>query len=300
MMNDYLKISSPGRQLGLYIFLLLAGWLLALVISVPVVIATGGLSGGANGIGFDHPGSVALLKFLQAISTVAIFLVPAWVFSFYVFRDRPFYRLGFRKPSGISFYVLAVALLLLSFPLDGWLGQLNRSISLPLWMIDREKEADQQIIAFLKTGTTMGVLVNVFVIALLPAICEEACFRGALQPILIRLFKRPWAGIVVTAIFFSAFHMQFQGFLPRMLLGLLLGAVYWYSGSLLVAIVAHFFTNAVQVVAVAYYPKYMTEDPSVPFYWAMISMIMVIAILAIMRGRSETKLSGNVHAKEFQ
>jgi membrane protease YdiL (CAAX protease family) len=298
-MNDNLKISSPRRQLGLYIFLLLAGWLLALAISLPVVIAAGGLKDGGAGINFDHPGSIALLKFLQAISTVAIFLVPAWLFSFYVFRDRPFYHLGFRQPPGISFYILAIALLLLSFPLDAWLGQLNRSISLPLWMIDREKEANRQIIAFLKTGSTMGVLVNVFVIALLPAICEEACFRGALQPILIRLFRSPFAGILVTAIFFSAFHMQFQGFLPRLLLGLLLGAAYWYSGSLLVAIVAHFFTNAVQVVAVAYYPKYMTEDPSVPFYWAIISMIIVITILANMRGRSETNIPGNVDAKEF-
>jgi membrane protease YdiL (CAAX protease family) len=298
-MNDNLKISSPRRQLGLYIFLLLAGWLLALAISLPVVIAAGGLKDGGAGINFDHPGSIALLKFLQAISTVAIFLVPAWLFSFYVFRDRPFYHLGFRQPPGISFYILAIALLLLSFPLDAWLGQLNRSISLPLWMIDREKDANRQIIAFLKTGSTMGVLVNVFVIALLPAICEEACFRGALQPILIRLFRSPFAGILVTAIFFSAFHMQFQGFLPRLLLGLLLGAAYWYSGSLLVAIVAHFFTNAVQVVAVAYYPKYMTEDPSVPFYWAIISMIIVITILANMRGRSETNIPGNVDAKEF-
>jgi uncharacterized protein len=299
-MNDYLRISSPRRQLGLYILLLLAGWLLAFVISVPILVAAGGFRGAGAEIGIDHPGSIALLKFLQAISTLAIFLVPAWLFSFYVFRDRPFYHLGFRKPSRISFYVLAVALLLLSFPLDGWLAQLNRSISLPLWMIDREKEADRQIVAFLKTGSTMGVLVNVFIIALLPAICEEACFRGALQPILIRLFKRPWAGIVLTAIFFSAFHMQFQGFLPRMLLGLLLGAAYWYSGSLLVSVVAHFFTNAVQVIAVVYYPKYMTEDPSVPFYWALFSLIIVVALLSIMRGQSETNHPMDVDAKEFQ
>jgi uncharacterized protein len=298
-MNDYLGISSPRRQLGLYIFLLVAGWVLAFVISVSILLAAGGLKGAGAGIGLDHPGSIALLKFLQCVSTVAIFLVPAWLFSLYVFRDRPFYHLGFRKESRISFYLLAVVLLLLSFPLAGWLGQLNRGIALPGWMIDREKTADQQIIAFLKTSSTMGVLVNVFVIALLPAICEEACFRGALQPILIRLFRSPFAGILVTAIFFSAFHMQFQGFLPRLLLGLLLGAAYWYSGSLLVAIVAHFFTNAVQVVAVAYYPKYMTEDPSVPFYWAIISMIIVITILANMRGRSETNIPGNVDAKEF-
>jgi membrane protease YdiL (CAAX protease family) len=298
-MNDYLGISSPRRQLGLYIFLLVAGLVLAFVISVSILLAAGGLKGAGAGIGLDHPGSIALLKFLQCVSTVAIFLVPAWLFSFYVFRDRPFYHLGFRKASGISFYLLAVLLLLLSFPLDGWLSQLNRGIALPAWMIDREKAADQQIIAFLKTSSTMGVLVNLFVIALLPAICEEACFRGALQPILIRLFKSPWAGIVLTAVVFSAFHLQFQGFLPRMLLGLLLGAAYWYSGSLLVSIVAHFFTNAVQVIAVAFYPKYMMEDPSVPFYWSLISLIIVVALLAVMKRQSKTKYPEDSYAKEF-
>jgi uncharacterized protein len=151
----------------------------------------------------------------------------------------------------------------------------------------------------LKTSSTIGVLVNIFVIALLPAICEEACFRGALQPILIRLFKRPWAGIVLTAVVFSAFHLQFQGFLPRMLLGLLLGAAYWYSGSLLISIVAHFFWNAVQVIAVAFYPKYMTADPTVPFYLAMLSLVIVAALLAVMKRQSKTKYPEDTYAKEF-
>jgi hypothetical protein len=102
-MNDYLGISSPRRQLGLYIFLLVAGLVLAFGISLSILLAAGGFKGAGAGIGLDHPGSIALLKFLQCVSTVAIFLVPAWLFSFYVFRDRPFYHLGFRKASGISF-----------------------------------------------------------------------------------------------------------------------------------------------------------------------------------------------------
>ncbi len=205
--------------------------------------------------------------------------MPAFLYAYFVYGSRPFGHLGFRKASKNEFYLLAIILLLLSMPFDGWLGQVNRAVHLPDWMIHREKEADREIVAFLGTASTLGILINVFLIAILPAICEEACFRGALQPLLIRITRSPLAGILLTAIVFSAFHMQFQGFLTRMFLGILLGAVYWYSGSLWVSIAAHFFTNAIQVVAVSYYPKFVTEDPKVPLSAAMFSMVLVGSIL---------------------
>src|SRR5688572_32690696 len=86
--------------------------------------------------------------------------------------------------------------------------------------------------SFLKVNTTGDLIINIIVIALIPAFCEEMLFRGALQRVVIHLTKNPWAGIIITAIVFSALHMQFQGFLPRMFMGIVLGALYWYSGSL--------------------------------------------------------------------
>ncbi len=91
-------------------------------------------------------------------------------------------------------------------------------------MIDSEKEASKQMQAFLKVKNSSDVIINILLVALLPAICEEVFFRGCLQRILIYAFKSPWTGIIVTAALFSAFHMQFEGFLPRMFLGALLGA----------------------------------------------------------------------------
>jgi len=269
--------------------------MLFFVISAIAVVMAEGTGRIPAGAGLAVPSlSTNLLKLLQAISTVTIFLIPAWLFASYSFRNKPFHRLGFNPATKNSFYILAVALLLLSFPLDGWLGQLNREIPLPAWMIQREQDAGRQIADFLKTGSVSGVLVNLFVIALLPAICEEACFRGALQPILIRIFKSPWGGIIVTAMIFSAFHFQFQGFLTRMLLGILLGAAYWYSGSLWVSITAHFFTNAVQVIAVAWYPGFAATDPTVPVYAALISLVIVAGLLLIMRN-----LSASDHSRDY-
>jgi membrane protease YdiL (CAAX protease family) len=82
--------------------------------------------------------------------------------------------------------------------------------------------------------------------------------------------------------------MQFAGFFPRMFMGTLLGAAYWYSGSLWVSVLAHFFVNGVQVIAVSYYPKMIDEDPFVPVYFALLSLVIVAWLLIVFRRRSTT------------
>jgi hypothetical protein len=287
MLKNYLKISSPWSQLGLFFGLLGGGLVLASIISALILVTRGGITGG-HIPDLSDPRLTGLLKLIQGFSTVLIFGVPALLYAQLTFREHPSSHLGFRKAEKSVFYLLAVALLLFSFPVEGWLGQLNKGLPLSPWMIKMEEDADRQIEIFLRVNTPFDVYINLFLIALLPAVCEEACFRGALQRILIQVFKSPWAGIIVTGIFFSAFHMQFEGFLPRTFLGILLGLIYWYSGSLWVSIVAHFFYNGLQVVAVSFYPKMIHENPSVPTYIALISLVIVVGLLAVMRRRSET------------
>jgi membrane protease YdiL (CAAX protease family) len=267
-MDRRLKIPSPWAQLGLFM-LLLGGFLV--FISVILTYASGGAVGD---------------KWSQALATIGIFGLSAFLFAYMTTWEKPMEFLGFRKASDPVFYGLTVILLLISFPFEGWLGQINKSLPLPEWMITAEKGADAQIAQFLKADSPLGIVINVGLIALLPAIFEEVCFRGALQRVLIQAFKHPWGGIIVTGIFFSAFHFQFQGFLPRTFLGILLGAAYWYSGSLWPAILGHFVVNGAQVVAVSYYPRMLKEDPVVPIYWAIISLVLVVGLLLLMHRRS--------------
>jgi membrane protease YdiL (CAAX protease family) len=56
--------------------------------------------------------------------------------------------------------------------------------------------------------------------AAIPALCEEWLFRGVIQKKLVTTLPKPWMGIVLTAIIFSAIHFQFAGFIPRMFLGI--------------------------------------------------------------------------------
>lgn len=275
IMNQRLKIPSPWAQLGL--FMLLFGGCLVFTGVVLYLI----------------PGSTTNMgKVQQAVSSVGMFGLPAYLYAVMTSGEQPLRFLGFKKAPLSVFYALGVLLLLLSFPFEGWLGQLNRQLPMADWMIRLEKMANEQLSKYLKVETPMDIVVNVIVIAAIPAVFEEVCFRGALQRILIHCFKSPWAGILFTGAFFSAFHMQFAGFLPRMFLGVLLGAAYWYSGSLWVAILGHFVTNATQVIAVSYYPKMMYEDPYVPIYWAMLSLVIVVGLLAILQRRSTASYAG--------
>jgi len=286
-MNSNLKISSSWSQLGLLLALLGAALIFTGLIDKGI-LSISEASASHTVLKAPDPQSVGMMKFIQAISTMSLFLLPAVLFAVFTFRTRRLSALGFHKAEKAVFYGLAVLVMLVAFPLEGWLGELNRNFPLPAWAIDLEKEAEKQISALLKANSFAVVALNVLVIALLPAICEEAFFRGALQRILIGAFRNPWAGIIMTAILFSALHFQFQGFLPRMFLGVVLGALYWYSGSLWVSIAAHFFFNGIQVVAVSLNPDLIKKESPMPVTvtTALISMVLVIALLTLLRKRS--------------
>jgi uncharacterized protein len=282
---------NPWSQLSLFLFLFGGGWILANIAGAGILIAKVGIANAGKAMDLSDPRLSGTLKGVQALTSMIFFGIPAFGYAWRTFRDNPMQQLGFRPTPHILFYLLAILLLVASVPFEGWLGQLNKAIPLPGWMVSSETERDKQIISFLKAGSFAEVLNNIFIIAVLPAIFEEACFRGALQRILIQLFKSAWPGILVTAIVFSAIHIQFQGFLPRMLLGTLLGAIYWYSGSLWVAILGHFFINGIQVVAVTYYPKFVEDNPSVPVYTALISLAIVVGLLYFMHKRSSASFA---------
>ena len=268
-MTGHLRIKSPLSQLGI----------LLAVFSPQLLLLIIGLLIGPGKVATPTADKINMLKWLQAGTSLAFFLLPAFLFAVFTFTGKYFYFLGLKKAEKPNMYILSALCILVAFPFVFWLGELNQQFPLPSWMTNMEKESVKLMEAFLKADNVIGVIINVILIALLPALCEELFFRGALQRILIHLTKNPWAGIIITGFLFSALHLQFQGFLPRMFLGIVLGAMYWYSGSLWTSIIAHFVNNAVQVIAVSYAPKYVAENPTIPIYAALISGLFVFGIL---------------------
>jgi uncharacterized protein len=121
--------------------------------------------------------------------------------------------------------------------------------SVEIWMQDSEKQANQVTEAFLSTSSLITVFSNIVMIAILPALGEELLFRGIVQQLIKKIAGNAHAAIWISAAIFSALHMQFFGFLPRMVLGAMFGYMLEWSGTLWLPIIAHFVNNATAVIA---------------------------------------------------
>lgn len=197
---------------------------------------------------------VAILRYVQVSQQIGLFLVPSVFLAILLRRgNEPFLMMN-RAP-GLFSIILISALVVFIIPVITWTGILNSQMVLPdrlssIESMMREKEGRaSEIMGFLlASGGFSGMCVNLLTLALIPAFAEEFLFRGVFQQLLIKVFRSSHAGIFLTAILFSAVHFQFYGFLPRMILGLLFGYLFLWTGSLWSAILPHFLNNAIPVV----------------------------------------------------
>jgi len=198
--------------------------------------------------------TIMLLKFFQVIQAIGLFIIPALLAGYFFERSSiSYFRLD--HFSTWQVYFAALVLVFAAQPFINWMVTVNEAVRLPEfmrslenWMQDTEAEASRLTDAFMLMPTLGGFLFNMLMIALLPAIGEEFMFRGLLQ----RLF-REWLGsihvaILVSAFLFSAMHLQFYGFLARMMLGIMFGYLLYWSGSIWVPVCAHFINNGAAVI----------------------------------------------------
>lgn len=204
-------------------------------------------------------------KYVQMLSHVGMFVVPALLFAFLVGKNINKYLSVNKKPDMKQVF-LGICLVIASFPFIGFLLEINMKLSLPefmapieRWIYSSEEAAQMLTDKFLSVTTIKGLIINILVIAVLPAFGEEFIFRGALMRTLKQWTNNAHLAVWLSAIIFSAIHIQFLGFLPRLFLGALFGYMVIYSGSLWIAIIAHFVNNAVAVVAFYFYHNNYTN-----------------------------------------
>lgn len=260
MKGAILNHLSPGAKLLFVILLMIVCFitvsLIGIVLAIPFfhvnLFADFSMMGD-----IEDPGKVGLLKYLQIVQSIGLFVVPV-LLAAYFFSPSAWSYFGFeRKPSAVTFFA-ALLIMFAALPFINWLTTLNEAMTLPeswkgleQWMTTMEDQATTITEAFLKTNSIGGLFVNLLLIAIVPAIGEELFFRGMLQRLFGELFKNAHVAIGITALLFSVIHMQFYGFVPRFFLGLILGYLYYFGGSLWVPILAHFVNNG-GAVLVAY------------------------------------------------
>ncbi|MFN4235144.1 MAG: lysostaphin resistance A-like protein [Bacteroidia bacterium] len=201
----------------------------------------------------ELPHVLKAMKFLQLINAIGLFILPSLLFAFLIHKKGNDY-LKWNKGSNLVLFLIVPLLMLASQPLINLSAEINKHLQLPdflkqveIWMQRSENNAEVITKAFL-AGTDLNTyLFNLFLIAIIPAIGEELMFRGIIQRILNEWTKNIHLAIWISAILFSAMHLQFYGFLPRMLMGALFGYIFYWSGSLWIPILAHFINNALAV-----------------------------------------------------
>lgn len=170
---------------------------------------------------------------------------------------------------GVGTRVLGLALLaiLLGLPAIQLVNWLNSLIELPASLQLMEDDQNGLLAAVLQMESPVELMLGLFVAAIVPAVGEELLFRGVLQRQFQLLVGHPHWGIWLTAAVFSAIHLQFAGFFPRMLLGAFLGYAFWWSGSLWLPIILHFFFNGFQVLGAYFNPDLFATAEEFDFGW---------------------------------
>lgn len=198
--------------------------------------------------------SGTFLRAVQTIQSFFIFIIPSLLLALF-FSVNPKQYLYLNQKNDIIVTCCVIVASLAVIPFINWLAYLNQQMTFPeslkgieIWMQESEAKAEQAMETMLQMNTVSALIYNIFLIGLLAALGEELLFRGIIQRVITDASKNIHIGIWVAAFIFSAIHLQFYGFIPRMLLGAYFGYLLWWSKSLWMPILAHFVYNTAAVV----------------------------------------------------
>lgn len=241
---------SPGQKLA--IFLLLTGVCMILgnfASLIPLYLSGKSLHDMAQLMSDSR--NARLIQILQIIGTFFIFFLPSVLFLWIAKPGKELY-LNVHSKTALRQWIMVVSMAFAGLFVTDLLGWVNELIpissGLRRYFMQMEHRYDAQVQAMVRLNTFGDFFFSLFMVALLPAVFEEVFFRGVLQGIFVEMCKKPWIGILITSILFSAIHVSYFGFLPRLFLGAALGMVYYYGRNLYLNILFHFINNATAVV----------------------------------------------------
>ena len=312
MYRQALRESKPSTQLLFTALVILVCGIAVMVLS----IALGWLIYGVSLTEMQNlvqdatnPKSISVLKFYQTFQSIGVFIIPPFIVAWFL-HDNPSIFLQYHKKPELKSVLFVIAIVYFSNPLINWLTEINSNLSLPewmnsveIWMQNTEDQATKITEAFLSTTSLTSLLTNIAMIGILPAVGEELLFRGIIQQLFKKKFGNAHAAIWISAALFSALHMQFFGFLPRLVLGAMFGYMLEWSGTLWLPMIAHFVNNTTAVIAYYLMQKGIigsgldktgtSADGS--FYLVIVSIIFLFAFFRALYIKSHPKIAIDDH-----
>ena len=251
------------------------------------------------GVAINKLGSSALnpkiIRISIIIQNIVAFIMPSLITAV-IISTNPIKFLQLGKAPKLSYILFLLAVFIFSAPAINWLGELNKSLTLPesmhsleVWMRAAENEALAVTNVVLQNNSILSLIVSVMIIGILTGFSEEIFFRGTFQRILSTNGTNIHIAIWMGAILFSALHFQFYGFIPRLLLGAFLGYLLWWSKSLWIPIIGHAFNNSAVIISVYIYGSdnnelnsygaNLNEFPTIAITSAIITTLIIIFFL---------------------
>ena len=282
-------MSNHWKELRIIVLIIFSSFVFVnLVISVFYIISGGVSSSGIENLLEDR----VLMLSLNSLS-IMIFISP----YFYVNKLSNYSIKIF--PINSTLVILVLLSTFFFMILNSGVIEWNKSINFPefmnsfeTWAFNKEKELEKITIFLISFENNWEFLFGILSIALIPGICEEYLFRGVLQKNFYLISKNIHIAVWLSAFFFSALHLQFYGFFPRMLLGVLFGYIYYWSGSILYPMIAHIFNNFFSLTIFYFSQKGLLNEnfevsvnssPKIPIALIIISAVLFIGFMYLLR-----------------
>ncbi len=294
MQHPIIKKTTKLERIFLLIALIIIGLILGTVIGLAYVFITKSDSNDLNA-----------LRFMQISSQLFTFVFPPIAYAFLV-KDKPVNALGLKK-SKILWVFIGVAMIFAIMPFNSILAEWNANLTLPdsmskieQLMKQMQEAATEMIEKFVSVDTIGGLILNLFMIAGLAALGEELLFRSIIQTSLIKICKNAHLGILIASAIFSFIHFEFYGFVPRLILGMLLGYMFYFSGSIWIPMLMHFLNNGTVVLIYFLNNKGITNidvdtfgQTSIPILIISIVVMIVLFLFSIKYSDKERTITSN-------
>ena len=297
-------------QLGILLVFLGAGFILAAGVQLLIAyqLIPAGLPPGKMADAMINsmlqPENIGAARLSQVLGTCFLFFVPAALFMLVCHGKNKFW-LGFNKHINGRQIILGFFLIFLANVIANPLAELSKTLlvnfpKLNALGMTMEAEYTKQVMALSNLKSWGEFFMAIVIMAFFPALFEEIFFRGAVQNLLVRWWKKPLLAIIITSLMFSLIHMSVFLFLSRAVLGFVLGLMYERSRNLWVNIIAHFLNNTVAVIQLFWLSTHKQKvaidklDPDVPWWGALIALAVSIGLFLLFEkvsGKNKTQIA---------
>lgn len=253
------------------------------------------------------PKNVGLARLSQVLGTLFLLFIPAVLYSLVVNGKNSFW-LGFSKYITARQVLIGFAIIFFANLAAGPVADLSKSVianfpKLDAFAKNLEDTYNEQVLALSNLKSWPEYIMAIFIMAFFPALFEEIFFRGALQNLFEKWWKSPFMAIFISSIIFSIIHFSIYLFLTRLILGFVLGFMYYKTKNIWVNIIAHFLNNAIAVTQLFYLSRKNEKldlgkiDPQVDWWVGVVALVALFFLFRLLEKYSSIN-KAKIEAKE--